>query len=246
MSTKPGKLGVQIPERAKQLGELCNNPLNIMGKDNWQAKRGVFTNSAGSYVVFGEKDSIPGWVWGYRAAFVDWNSKLKVDKDGRLTVSELIYKWAPPNVHDNHTDAYVKKVCEVTRLKPNSTINLNDRDQCIQVAKAMTMVENARCIYDEEDIGWGWDLAHGVKPKKSVFTNPKVLATGTAVAAGAAGDNIDAEFIEKAAEVVTNNTASIEAAAQSTGIFQYILFAVAGITIVYALYTLYKDSKGEK
>ena len=66
-----GKLGVTVIDNATYLGELCNNPLNIMGSQfAWVGKVGMFTNSAGGYVVFGEKDNIPGWVRGGEGYFL--------------------------------------------------------------------------------------------------------------------------------------------------------------------------------
>lgn len=235
-----GKLNVDVIGGAKQLGELCNNPLNIMGNDAWQGKVGNFSNAAGGYCVFGEKDNIPGWVWGYRAAFVDWNSKQR--KWGSLTLRTLINAWAPASAvgHGNDPDAYMRSVATNAKIALDIQIDLKDRDVAINIAQAMTIVECARCIYSREDIGWGWDLAHGVTKQKPMSKSVTVKAVGATVAASVAGKVVEDDSIR---QVVNDMLPQVAQSAGIPGWFGYIFLGLAVAGGGYALYRLYQDKK---
>lgn len=235
-----GKLNVDVINNAAYLGELCNNPLNIMGNDAWQGKVGNFSNSAGGYCVFGVKDGIPGWVWGYRAAFVDWSTKQR--KWGSLTLRKLINAWAPASAvgHNNNPDAYMQSVAKNAGVVLDQELQLSDRNQAIRIARAMTVVECSRCIYGDEDIGWGWDLANGVtkpKPMSQSVTVKAVIGTGTAAVVGKVADNPQVQ------EVINSTLPQI---AQSAGIPGWIGWIFLGLVLIgagTAFYRLRQDRK---
>lgn len=235
-----GKMGVTVVDGASFLGELCNNPLNIMGKDAWLGRVGGFTNVAGEYCVFGEKDGIAGWVWGYRAAFVDWNTK-KV-KWGSLTLRSLINAWAPAAAkgHGNNPDAYMKSVAGQAGVILDAQLELGDRNQAIAIARAMTVVECGRCIYSDEDIGWGWDLAYNSVKPKPLTQRVTTKAVATATAAAVAGKIADNPQVQ---DVINNTLPQI---AQSAGIGGYIGWIFLGLVIIgagTAFWRLRQDSK---
>lgn len=235
-----GKLNVTVPDGSTYLGELCNNPLNIMGNDAWQGKVGNFSNSAGGYCVFGEKDSIPGWVWGYRAAFVDWNSKKS--KWGSLTLRTLIKAWAPAEAvgHNNDPDAYMRRVSVNAGIDLDVPMDLSDREQAISIAVAMTIVECTRCIYSREDIGWGWDLAHGVSKLKPMSKSVTVKAVATTAGAAVVGQIADNPQVQ---DVINSTLPQI---AQSAGIPGWIGWIFLGFVLIgagTAFYRLRQDRK---
>lgn len=229
-----GKLGVKAIDGAAALGETCNNPLNLMGASiKWRGMKGTYKNSAGDYVVFQETDGIDGWVFGYRAAFIDWKTKSKRAK-GRLSLRALIYSWAPPNVHNNKTAEYLADVSASCGLSADSFIDVTNRDQCVAIARAMTRHEQGRCLYDNEDIGWGWDLAHGVTPVKQGVNTPAVVSTAAAGAVTVGGGLVDA---------LKDAAPSLQAAGGISGWIGTALGIIALATLAYALYRLYKDKQ---
>lgn len=227
-----GKLGVTVFEGSKFLGETCNNPLNLMGKTKWQGLAGTYKNQAGDYCVFKETNGIDGWVWGYRAVFVDWNTK---SRRAPITIEALITAWAPPTAHDNNTTAYIKAVCIDSGYSSNTIVDIKNRGMCIALAKAMTQHEQGRCIYDDENIGWGWDLAHGVtKPKPIAQSNTAAAAT-VAASATVAGGVLD---------TVRATGEQLQAAGGINGWIGAALAVLALAGLSYALYRMWKDRRG--
>lgn len=91
------------------IGLRNNNPGNIRPGDNWQGMIG----QNGGFVVF---ENIG---WGIRALAIDLTSKIN---EGYNTVSEIIYRWAPPS-DGNDTENYVEWVCDKSGFS---------RDQALQ------------------------------------------------------------------------------------------------------------------
>ena len=123
-----------------------NNPLNIRVGNNWQGERRPNTDG-----VFEQFQTMQ---YGYRAAF-----KLLKTYMGKYrchTIRQIIHKWAPPR--ENDTNAYVKRVAGISKLNPDVIIAFWHKQTMIDLAYAMTIVENGVPV-DKEIIEQGYDLA---------------------------------------------------------------------------------------
>ena len=123
-----------------------NNPLNIRVGNNWQGERKP--NTDGAFEQFTTMQ------YGYRAAF-----KLLKTYMGKYhchTIRQIIHKWAPPR--ENDTNAYVRRVAGISKLNPDTIIAFNNKQAMIDLAYAMTIVENGKAV-DKEIIEQGYDLA---------------------------------------------------------------------------------------
>ena len=123
-----------------------NNPLNIRVGNNWQGERKP--NTDGAFEQFTTMQ------YGYRAAF-----KLLKTYMGKYhchTIRQIIHKWAPPR--ENDTNAYVRRVAGISKLNPDTVIAFNNKLAMIDLAYAMTIVENGIAV-DNEIIEQGYDLA---------------------------------------------------------------------------------------
>lgn len=72
-------------------------------------------------------------VWGIRAIFRDLITGQ--DRDGEVTIRQIIREWAPPN--ENDTDAYISVVCARTGFKPDQRLNLHSYDHAVPLARAI-------------------------------------------------------------------------------------------------------------
>lgn len=123
-----------------------NNPGNIQHDGvKW---RGEVVPSQDK--AFKQFESMP---WGYRAMFHLINNYSRLH--GCDTVRKIIYRWAPPQ-DNNHTEAYIRAVCQQAGVTPDGTITTTNRDVMVPIIAAMSHVENgvpARIA----DVNTGWD-----------------------------------------------------------------------------------------
>jgi hypothetical protein len=91
---------VNIPQK-------CNNPVNLMlGKPVGECVEiyNKNVNTGLGYCVF--KSPMAGW----RAA----HRQIATDQARKLTISQFIFKFAPPN--ENNTNAYLDFVCQELKI----------------------------------------------------------------------------------------------------------------------------------
>lgn len=91
--------------------------------------------------------------WGYRAMFVLLYTYEK--RYGLRTPRSLIERWAPPS--ENHTEAYLRFVCERVGLRSDEQISTRDKQVMIPFVAAMSQIENGRPARREEVVR-GWEL----------------------------------------------------------------------------------------
>lgn len=91
--------------------------------------------------------------WGYRAIFVTLNTYRR--KHGLDTLAKMIARWAPPN--ENHTEAYIRSVAQLTGLDPTMPLNTLDRATMIPVVAAISQVENG-VPANRRSLERGWEL----------------------------------------------------------------------------------------
>ena len=94
--------------------------------------------------------------YGYRAAFK--LLKTYIEKHHCRTIRFIINRWAPPN--ENNTNAYLRRVVEISGLNPDAVIRFKDKQAMTDLANAMTIVENGVAV-DKEIIEQGYDLVNG-------------------------------------------------------------------------------------
>lgn len=91
--------------------------------------------------------------WGYRALFtVLYTYEVR---HGLRTPRQWISRWAPPS--ENHTEAYLRFVCERVGIAPDSRLSTLDRKIMIPFAAAMSEMENGVEAIEEEVVA-GWEL----------------------------------------------------------------------------------------
>lgn len=128
-----------------------NNPLNIRtGKSRWI---GAESSETGSFVTFVTV------AYGYRAA---WKLLANYHRYYRLwTLRQVINRWAPPQ--ENNTEAYVRHVSQLTRLKPDEVLPCPNQDMelWVPVLTAMTVIEQgmAWTQVPQAEIRRGWKMA---------------------------------------------------------------------------------------
>ena len=125
-----------------------NNPLNIRVGNDWQGERKP--NTDGAFEQFTTMQ------YGYRAAFK--LLKAYIEKHHCRTIRFIINRWAPPK--ENDTNAYLKRVVEISGLNPDAVIAFSQKQTMIDLAYAMTIVENGVAV-DKEVIAQGYALAEG-------------------------------------------------------------------------------------
>lgn len=123
-----------------------NNPGNLrISKDNWRGLRKIQTDM--SFFQFISND------YGYRAMIRTLQTYQS--KYGLNTIEEIIHKYAPTN--ENHTDNYIKLVCEWTNSKPWYHIDTKDKQTMVTLAAAMSRVENG-VPANLAEVEAGWNL----------------------------------------------------------------------------------------
>ena len=135
-----------------------NNPLNIRrSADRWVGARAEQTDP--NFVQF------ESMAYGYRAAWKTLDSYWKHFKVQRqpFTVHNIIHRWAPPS--ENHTDAYVRTVLQLTSLGGNERLPRPfmgyQLEKLTHLLAAMTVMECGIPMeqVDMDAIWEGYDLA---------------------------------------------------------------------------------------
>lgn len=122
------------------------NPGNIRTtRDRWQGLRPVQTDP--------EFFQFETMAWGYRALMRTLqNYRLR---HGCRTVADFIGRWAPPT--ENDTAAYIRTVCNDTGFTPDKEPDITDQWQMVQLAAAISHVENGEPA-DFAEVHKGWEL----------------------------------------------------------------------------------------
>lgn len=113
-------------------GMRNNNPGNIRISNNaWKGKKA--NNTDGDFEQF---DSM---AYGYRAMFK--LIKTYYNKYGLTTPRQILQKYAP-SADNNDPEQYAQIVSEALGITLDTQLNLNDENQMVGLAQAITMVEN--------------------------------------------------------------------------------------------------------
>ena len=142
VKNEQGKVNDVLPR-----GLRNNNPLNIRwtpGTRPWQGQK----SNDGQFVIFETMED------GYRAAFRVLDSYNK--KHNIYSVREIIYRWAPPQDHNN-TRAYIERVCKEACLRETDQIVVDSwieesRDDAMWLVWAMAKLENGDKLITYDDI----------------------------------------------------------------------------------------------
>ena len=76
--------------------------------------------------------------WGYRAMFILLDAYQRLH--GLNTLRGMISRYAPPS--ENHTEAYIRTVSDLTGILPDEPINTRERSTMVPLVAAMSKVEN--------------------------------------------------------------------------------------------------------
>jgi hypothetical protein len=121
-----------------------NNPGNI--RQSTVKYQGEISPSADP--AFKQFKSI---IWGYRAMFMLLHTYQK--KHGLNSLKSMIERYAPP--HENHTDGYLKAVCNWSGISAEQVLNTLDGTCMIPIVCAMSRVENGvQAIRGDAEAGW--------------------------------------------------------------------------------------------
>lgn len=122
------------------------NPGNIRRNNTkWQGLREVQTDN-----LFFQFKSME---WGYRAMFIILQNYQRIY--GLKTLSEMIYRWAPPI--ENDTEQYIRVVSNRAKIRTNVPIDVNNKSLMSRLVEAMCFVENS-VSGDMSEIEHGWNL----------------------------------------------------------------------------------------
>lgn len=90
--------------------------------------------------------------WGYRAAFIILRTYAR--KYNIRTVRGIIYRWAPPEDH-NDTEIYIRMVCCLSGLEAEQVLDPYDAKVMVPLVAAMSRVENGvKAVMSEVKDGW--------------------------------------------------------------------------------------------
>lgn len=122
------------------------NPGNIRrSNDKWQGLRREQTDP--QFFQF------TTMAYGYRALIKTLQTYRR--KHGLQSIAELISRWAPSN--ENHTQAYIRAVCQDLQVPSSYVPDVDDRDAMCALAAAISRVENGLPA-DMADVRAGWEL----------------------------------------------------------------------------------------
>lgn len=109
--------------------EYCynNNPLNIRNSSiKWEGQE----DKHGAFCSFKSID------YGLRASVL--LLKAYKTKHGLNTIKGVVRRWAPP--HENNTEAYIRRVCSMSKLTPTQDI-WKSPEALYEVVRAMSILE---------------------------------------------------------------------------------------------------------
>lgn len=92
--------------------------------------------------------------YGYRAIFKMLANYKKRHSLG--TIRGMISRWAPPS-DNNHTDNYIKAVCDYAQIGPDEEVDTNSKSAMMAIVAGMSKVENG-VQPDMSEIETGWKL----------------------------------------------------------------------------------------
>lgn len=123
-----------------------NNPGNIRKSPTvWQGEKTPSTDAAFKQFT--------GMAYGYRAMLKLLQNYSRLN--GCRTIRQMINRWAPPS--ENHTDNYIRAVCNGAGIPADAPVNINDRNLMCRIAAAMSQVENG-VPANMADVNAGWEL----------------------------------------------------------------------------------------
>lgn len=174
-----------------------NNPLNLSWRadDVWQGldEPPCDTPPKGYTALCRFTDP----VWGIRAAARQLLAYQ--DRHKLRTTRQIITRWAPPGVDDNHTMSYIAMVATRIGKTPDEPLNLHSYADLKPLVEAMIDFENTGHghPYSPQQIDRALELAGVPKPKPKALADTEVIAaasttTGTTglVGVGAVQDQI--------------------------------------------------------
>lgn len=138
---KSTKLQKQPPR-----GIRNNNPLNIRIGNTWLGEVPNPTDS--------EFEQFVSPVYGLRAAFCILRRYIR--RYGRNTVRKIVHSWAPSS--ENNCEAYIKIVCQESKLEPDEPLYFEDVDQMTRLVRGMALAEVGQRL-DMDLIIKGYQLA---------------------------------------------------------------------------------------
>ncbi len=106
--------------------------------------------------------------WGWRAAFI-LLTRNYYHLQRLHCVRTIVSRWAPP-ADGNNTEAYIRRVCELTRLLPDEDLGMPTMNPTtwMKLALAMAIVENGPAQLDYYAMLDGWELARKATDGKNV------------------------------------------------------------------------------
>lgn len=136
-----------------------NNPLNLRISNNpWLGK--VKNNTDGSFEQF------VSLTYGIRAAIINIRTIIR-RADNRLTLRQLIAKWAP-NSDGNNEQAYTQRVSKMSGIADNEEIIIKNREQIVRLVTAMAEVENGYSCISRDAVRTAYALVYpGMQDKES-------------------------------------------------------------------------------
>lgn len=85
--------------------------------------------------------------------------------DNRLTLRQLIAKWAP-NSDGNNEQAYTQRVSDISGIAANDLINIKNREQIVSLITAMAVIENGTACIDGDAVRAAYALIYPSMPHK--------------------------------------------------------------------------------
>lgn len=134
------------PLKQQPRGIRNNNPLNIRIGNTWLGEVPNPTDS--------DFEQFVSPVYGLRAAFCILRRYIR--RYGRNTVRKIVYSWAPSN--ENNCDAYIKIVCQQSKLDPDETLLYEDAERMWKLVQGMALAEVGQRL-DMDLIMKGYQLA---------------------------------------------------------------------------------------
>lgn len=134
------------PQKQQPRGIRNNNPLNIRIGNTWLGEVPNPTDS--------EFEQFVSPVYGLRAAFCILRRYIR--RYGRNTVRKIVHSWAPSV--ENNCDAYIKIVCQQSKLEPDETLLYEDAERMWKLVQGMALAEVGQRL-DMDLIMKGYQLA---------------------------------------------------------------------------------------